>query len=54
MARDDAEDSGLGLGLGLSQRGIEAIGGSIAVRDLPGKGCVFIIEVPRSSAPTDR
>jgi hypothetical protein len=50
LARDGMEDSGLGLGLGLSRRGIEAIGGSIVVQDLPGKGCVFTIELPRSSA----
>jgi signal transduction histidine kinase len=52
LARDAAEESGLGLGLGLSQRGIEAIGGSIAVQDLPGKGCVFTISLPRSNAPS--
>jgi signal transduction histidine kinase len=38
---------GLGLGLAISRKGVEAMGGSIAVQDLPGKGCVFSIELPR-------
>jgi signal transduction histidine kinase len=40
--------SGLGLGLSISQRSVEASGGRILVRDLPGKGCVFTIDVPQS------
>jgi signal transduction histidine kinase len=48
LAADGREVGGLGLGLGLSQRGIEAIGGSIVVLDVPGKGCVFTIDLPRS------
>jgi signal transduction histidine kinase len=38
--------SGLGLGLGISRRGVEANGGKLYVRNLPGKGCVFTIELP--------
>jgi signal transduction histidine kinase len=44
--RRRADRSGLGLGLTISRRGVEANGGSIGVRDLPGKGCVFSIELP--------
>jgi hypothetical protein len=40
--------TGLGLGLSISQRGVEANGGVIRVRDLPGRGCVFTIDLPRS------
>ena len=43
--------SGLGLGLAISRRGVEASGGEIHVRDMPGKGCVFTIELPRAAAP---
>lgn len=35
------------LGLSISRGSIEAIGGRIGVRDLPGKGCVFFIDLPR-------
>lgn len=38
---------GLGLGLTISRKGIEAHGGTLTVRDLPGKGCIFTINVPR-------
>jgi signal transduction histidine kinase len=38
--------TGLGLGLSICRRGAEAIGGRIQVRDLPGKGCVFTVELP--------
>ena len=40
--------SGLGLGLALSRKAVEACGGTISVRDLPGQGCVFAIDLPRS------
>ncbi len=39
--------TGLGLGLSISRRGVEAHGGVIRVRDLPGRGCVFTIDLPR-------
>jgi signal transduction histidine kinase len=39
--------SGLGLGLAISRQGIEESGGAIHVRDLPGTGCVFTVELPR-------
>jgi signal transduction histidine kinase len=38
--------SGLGLGLFISRKGIEANGGEIHVRDVPGSGCVFTINLP--------
>jgi signal transduction histidine kinase len=46
--RRRSDRSGLGLGLTISRRGVEANGGRIGVRDLPGKGCVFSIELPRA------
>lgn len=41
-----ADRAGLGLGLAISRQAIEADGGTISVRDIPGKGCVFIVEMP--------
>lgn len=37
---------GLGLGLSISRKAVEAMGGALEVRDLPGKGCVFTIVLP--------
>ena len=39
--------SGLGLGLSIARRGIEADGGTLTARDVPGAGCVFTIELPQ-------
>lgn len=36
-----------GLGLPISRRSIEASGGTLTVRDVPGSGCVFTIDLPR-------
>jgi len=38
--------TGLGLGLSIAQRSVEANGGEIRVRDLPGIGCIFTIDLP--------
>ena len=42
------ERTGLGLGLPMSRRGVEAHGGELRVRDLPGRGCVFTIDLARA------
>ena len=42
-----ADRTGLGLGLAISRQGVEDSGGAISVRDLPGHGCVFTIDLPR-------
>lgn len=38
---------GLGLGLSIAKGSVEAVGGRLTVRDLPGKGCVFTIALPQ-------
>ena len=40
--------AGLGLGLSISRRAVQANGGSLRVRDVPGTGCVFTIDLPRT------
>lgn len=40
--------SGLGLGLIISRQAIEALDGTLSVRNLPGQGCVFTVELPRT------
>ncbi len=44
-----ADRSGVGLGLTISRRAIELNGGSLSARDLPGKGCVFTIILPKAT-----
>ncbi len=46
-----ADRSGLGLGLAICVKAAKANGGALHVRDLPGKGCVFTLEMPRRSLP---
>ena len=41
------DKSGVGLGLSISRRSVEANRGVLSVRDIPGKGCVFTIDLPR-------
>jgi signal transduction histidine kinase len=45
--------SGLGLGLAISLKGVRALGGDISVRDVPGTGCVFTVELRRSVSAHD-
>ncbi|MDQ6891549.1 MAG: HAMP domain-containing histidine kinase [Acidobacteriota bacterium] len=44
-----ADKTGMGLGLSISKRGVAASEGTLSVRDVPGSGCVFTIELPRHS-----
>lgn len=39
--------SGLGLGLTICRRSVEANSGELTVRNVPGSGCVFTIDLPR-------
>ena len=43
------DKSGLGLGLSICRRSVEANGGFLSVRNQPGTGCVFTIDLPRHS-----
>lgn len=42
---------GVGLGLSICRRSVEANHGALSVRDLPDVGCVFTISLPRCSIP---
>ena len=39
---------GAGLGLAIAREAVQALAGTISVRDVPGKGCVFAIRLPRA------
>jgi signal transduction histidine kinase len=38
--------SGFGLGLAIAKQAADAHGGTIRVQNLPGKGCIFVLELP--------
>jgi len=46
-----ANRTGLGLGLAFSRWGVEANHGRIHARNLPDRGCVFTIDLPRCAVP---
>lgn len=46
-----ADRSGLGLGLTICRRAAQASAGELRVRDLPGHGCVFTLDLPRKPPP---
>lgn len=50
-AQQPSRDSvGLGLGLAIAQRAVHMHGGALRVQNLPGKGCIFSIDLPRLSS----
>jgi signal transduction histidine kinase len=42
-----ADRSGLGLGLAIARESVQTNGGEIRARSLPGRGCIFTIDLPR-------
>ena len=44
--RRGRDRTGLGLGLSIARKAVRAHGGDILVRNMPGKGCIFVINVP--------
>lgn len=51
FSRGDADSSGLGLGLSIVRRSIEANDGTLSVRDVACSGCVFTIDLPLQRLP---
>ena len=47
FAQGSADKTGLGLGLSICRRSVEAIGGVLSVSNRPGVGCVFTVDLPR-------
>jgi signal transduction histidine kinase len=44
---------GLGLGLAITREAVEAHGGEVSVRNLPGKGCVFAVKLRNPVPPQE-
>jgi signal transduction histidine kinase len=49
FAQVGTDKSGLGLGLAICKRSVEANNGVLRVRDVPASGCVFTIDLPRKA-----
>jgi signal transduction histidine kinase len=54
FTQNGANKTGLGLGLSISRRSVEANDGTLRVRDIPASGCVFTIDLPRHAMPGSR
>ncbi|MCU1383595.1 MAG: hypothetical protein JWL71_2292 [Acidobacteria bacterium] len=52
--RRGIDRSGLGLGLSIARKVVRAHGGDIHVRNLPDRGCVFVIVVPLASQDVEQ
>jgi signal transduction histidine kinase len=48
FAQKGADKTGMGLGLPLSRRAIELNQGTLTARNIPEKGCVFTIDLPKA------
>jgi signal transduction histidine kinase/CheY-like chemotaxis protein len=46
LSADQHSSEGVGLGLALTRQYVKSMGGTIAVKSLPGKGTTFIVELP--------
>jgi hypothetical protein len=47
FTQSGADKSGVGLGLAICRRGTEINNGILSVRNIPGSGCIFTIDLPR-------
>ena len=47
FSQRSGDKSGVGLGLSIARQSVLADGGTLSVRNLPGDGCVFTINLPR-------
>ena len=50
--RRGRDRTGLGLGLSIARKAVRAHGGDIYIRNLPGQGCIFTIELPMAAQAT--
>lgn len=47
FSQRSGDRTGIGLGLSIARQNVEADGGTLTVRNVPGVGCVFTIRLPR-------
>lgn len=51
FTQQGSDRTGLGLGLSICVKAVKAIGGELHIKNLPGKGCVFTIDLPKQPPP---
>ncbi len=47
FSQRSGDRTGMGLGLSIARKSVEADSGLLSVRDRPGEGCIFTIDLPR-------
>jgi len=50
FVRLDQEKAGFGLGLAIAKQAVDAHAGTLRVQNIPGKGCIFVMELPVAEA----
>ncbi len=53
FSQASTDRSGLGLGLSIARNAARANGGEVRVRDIPGTGCVFTVDLPLRAVPLE-
>jgi signal transduction histidine kinase len=51
LVRKGRDRTGPGLGLSICEKAVKRMGGELSIRDIPGKGCVFKIDLQRQLPP---
>ncbi len=46
-----ANRTGLGLGLAICKKAMDAMDGELRIEDLPGRGCIFTVDLPKQPPP---
>ncbi len=51
FVQEGHDRTGLGLGLSICVKAMKSMAGELQIRDLPGQGCVFTIDLPKQPIP---
>jgi signal transduction histidine kinase len=52
FSQSGTDRTGIGLGLTIAKQSVAANGGELTVRNVPDRGCIFTISLPRNKMPT--
>ena len=51
FTQKSTDRTGLGLGLSICLKAMKVLAGELHIVDLPGKGCIFTIDLPKQPPP---